>query len=80
MTMRTSYTLRCPCGHSGSIGMSENDQPYSSCWENYTLRNFKSNGVDSYEFSGAASWKMVFDKLKPICPACDRALTPDHLI
>lgn len=40
MTMRTSYGLICPCGHRGAVRMSENDAPYSACWESYSLEGF----------------------------------------
>lgn len=37
MTTRTNYKVRCSCGHEGAIRMSENDAPYSACWEPYSM-------------------------------------------
>jgi len=37
MTMRTRDRIVCDCGHQGSLCCAENDQPYSSLWESYSL-------------------------------------------
>lgn len=78
MTTRTNYPVRCGCGHEGAIRMSENDQPYSANWENYTLVRLN-GGTHSVE-NRSAKWEEVFDKMKPVCPECGTALTPDNLV
>jgi hypothetical protein len=77
MTTRTRYTITCTCGHIGAINMSENDQPYSKSWESYTLENL--NGVSDFSIEGCAKWEKVFEKLQPVCPKCNTALTPAHM-
>ncbi len=77
MTMRTSYGLICPCGHRGAVRMSENDAPYSACWESYSLEGF--DGDTFHKEGAAAGWPEVFVHLRPVCPSCKRLLTPDNL-
>jgi hypothetical protein len=77
MTMRTRYKLVCKCGHEGHVKLSENDQPYSTSWESYTLEGF--NG-GSYYVEGAASIRDAFEAMKPKCPQCGRFLTTDDLM
>ncbi len=76
MTMRTKYPVKCPCGHEGAIKMSENDQPYSKCWESYSLDNL--NGSD-YSVEGFAEWSTVFAEMKPTCPKCGTHLSVEHM-
>lgn len=76
MTMRTTYPVTCSCGHKGAIKMSENDQPYSKPWESYSLANLNGGG---YRVEGAADWPAVFEAMKPTCPQCGIALTPENL-
>ncbi|SAL06104.1 hypothetical protein AWB78_07877 [Caballeronia calidae] len=40
MTMRTYYTLACPCGATGAIKLSENDAPFSASYESYSVEGF----------------------------------------
>ncbi len=40
MTMVTKYKMTCICGHKGAIVMKENDQPFSTMYESYSLENF----------------------------------------
>jgi len=56
--------------------MSENDQPYSKPWESYSLANLNGGG---YRVEGAADWPAVFEAMKPTCPQCGIALTPENL-
>lgn len=78
MTMRTEYPVKCVCGHTGLIKMSENDQPYSKPWEQYSLQDLKGNS--GFNVEGSANWETVFQKLQPSCPKCGIILTPNHLI
>jgi hypothetical protein len=75
MTMRTQYPMTCSCGHKGAIKMSENDQPFSKCWESYSLEDL--NG-DSYYVEGFADWPQVFNNLRPTCPVCGSQLSSDN--
>lgn len=77
MAMHTRYGVTCPCGHTGAVKMSENDQPYSSCWESYSLEGL--NGEDQFYTDSPASIDNVFSHLKPVCPHCGTGLTPEHL-
>ncbi len=38
MTMRTYKLFACPDGHQGEEKTTENDQPYSKCWESIGSR------------------------------------------
>lgn len=48
MTMRTYRFFECPNGHKGEEKTSENDQPYSTVWENVSIKGLKEMGTDSY--------------------------------
>lgn len=76
MTSHTTYLVICTCGHNGSIKMSENDQPYSKCWESYSLENL--NGI-RYSVDGTTDWPAVFEAMKPTCPQCGNELTQENL-
>ncbi len=74
MTTRTKYLIVCDCGHKGYINMSENDQPYSKPYEQYSLENL--NGSESSFYTkGFAKLEEVFQKLEPTCPKCDKLLS-----
>jgi len=72
MTMRTRHPITCPCGHKGTIRMTENDQPFSSPYGSYSLEDLKGN---SFYIDGFADWEQVFDEMKPTCPKCGMLLT-----
>jgi len=76
MTMRTTYSITCSCGHKGAITMSENDQPYSKCYESYSLENLNGH---TYQVEGFADWAKVFKEMAPTCPKCQSSLTPKNL-
>jgi len=79
MTMRTKRLLTCTCGHEGTINISENDQPFSKSYENYSLGNLNSEGESSYYVEGYALLPSVFEALKPICPQCGAKLSEKNL-
>lgn len=54
MTMRTRQPLVCECGHEGYPCLAENDQPYSSLWESYTLDGFSRRQSGYHELRGKA--------------------------
>ncbi len=47
MTLRTYRNFRCKNGHEGVEKTSENDQPYSKCWETVTLSGMREAGTDT---------------------------------
>lgn len=78
MTTRTSYPVKCECGHIGAIRMSENDAPYSTQYESYALKDLMGNG---YHIERRfADWDEVFENMKPTCPSCNAPLKPANLV
>jgi hypothetical protein len=71
MTLRTQELIICECGHKGFLLCSENDQPYSSLWEDYSLSGF--DGGELTVTSYADKPKDILAHLKPICPECHQA-------
>ena len=41
MTMRTYRYFACTNGHQGEEKTSENDQPYSACWESVSTKGLR---------------------------------------
>ena len=68
MTMRTRDRIVCDCGHQGSLCCAENDQPYSSLWESYSLGGFQ--GRDAVVTSNAERPKSLLAAMQPTCPQC----------
>ena len=75
MTMRTEYSVICDCGHEGNIKLTENDQPYSKMYQNYTPENLEGDSFHTI----SAGWEEVFGKMRIICPTCKKQLTIQHL-
>ena len=71
MTMRTSRALICECGHSGSLDIAENDQPYSSLWEEYSLDGFAGNGLTITSYADMPKDLLAY--MNPKCPQCGKA-------
>lgn len=78
MTMRTIYRVICNCGHKGGIRLSENDQPFSSNWEKYSLIDL--NGGSFATTDPGLSWERIFKEIKPTCPKCQSKLGIQNLI
>lgn len=76
MTMRTRYKVICECDHEGYIKLSENDQPFSTMYQNYSLENL--NGIAFSTTS--ANLTVVFQKMKIKCPTCNKELTLNNFI
>lgn len=57
--------------------MSQNDSPYSACWESYSPEGFEGNTFGKE--GEAARWPEVFARLRPVCPSCKSALTEANL-
>lgn len=48
MTMRSYRYFACPNNHRGEEQTSENDQPYSKCWENVSTKGLTDGPGDTY--------------------------------
>jgi hypothetical protein len=68
MTTRSREALVCGCGHVGALLLSENDQPYSSLWEHYTLDGFEGEALTVTNYAKMPKDLLVAMKAK--CPAC----------
>jgi len=68
MTTRTQSALVCECGHEGSLKCVENDQPYSSLWESYSLEGFSGNDFTITNYKDMPDDLLAY--LKPKCPEC----------
>jgi hypothetical protein len=56
------------CGHTGFLKCRENDQPYSECWESYSLEGFE-GGTANFE-PYCKDMKELLASLKPKCLRC----------
>jgi hypothetical protein len=73
MTSSTYDDLVCACGHKGRLRCRENDQPFSSQWEEYSLEGFE-GGTKS--FNGyCRDTKALLKTLAPKCPQCGKVGT-----
>lgn len=68
MTTRTRDPIVCECGHTGNLLCRENDQPYSSLWEEYSLEGFSGGGLTVTSYGQMP--KDLLGYLKPKCPEC----------
>ena len=51
----------------GEVRQSENDQPYSKQWENYSITGFDGDG---YYIEGFVSLEEAIQKMRLKCPSC----------
>ncbi len=68
MTTRSRRKIVCQCGHQGLLTLSENDQPFSSLWEQYGLDGFEGGSITITNYADMP--KDVLAALKPKCPQC----------
>lgn len=68
MTMRTQEPIVCECGHKGYLCLAENDAPFSSLWEDYTLSGF--TGENIVITSYAEKPKNILAAMNAKCPEC----------
>jgi hypothetical protein len=54
--------------------MSENDQPYSKCWEKYVVEDLNSKR-DHVNVDGSISVQEAVQLLEISCPICGRPIT-----
>jgi len=48
MAMRSYEYFICPNGHRGEEKTTENDQPYSQCWERVTTKGLRTGADNKY--------------------------------
>lgn len=77
MTMRTTETVRCKCGHEGGIRLAENDSHRSAPSERYTPVDLSGSSV---HFDRFADWPEVFDRMGLRCPSCQARLVPEDIV
>lgn len=70
VTTRMRDALVCECGHTGHLLLSENDQPFSSLWENYRLEGFSGNEITITNYADRPH--DVLAALQPTCPKCGK--------
>lgn len=79
MATHSRFELRCDCGRTGRLLISENDQPYSKFREKYRAEGFNSDGVD-IRVEGSISLGEAISKLSLICPDCRRNITEANVV
>lgn len=72
----TRYNLTCDCGHKGTLNMKENDQPFSTQWESWSVSNLDG---ESYYVKGYIGVDEAFERVIPCCPNCGTKLTKKHM-
>lgn len=72
--MRTKYTVECNCGHTGTINLTENDQPYSEMYESWSLSSLEGNICNTPK-----SADDILTRSNIRCPMCKSQLTKDNL-
>ena len=68
MTTTTRDPLVCECGHQGYLRCRENNQPFSSLWESYTLEGFTGESLTITNYKDMPRDLLAY--LKPKCPQC----------
>lgn len=77
MAERTTYPVRCACGHEGAIRKIENDQPYSASYEAYSPVDLQGIRV---EFKGFGRWPDVLAAMALSCPSCGADITLENIV
>ena len=70
MTTRTVEAYVCECGHKGYVVCRENDAPYSSLWESYSLDGFGGGKLTITNYKDMPADIMA--ALKARFPSCGR--------
>lgn len=70
MTTTSREPLVCECGHTGFLRCKENDQPYSSLWESYSLEGFSGGSLTVTSYADMP--KDLLGHLNPTCPQCQQ--------
>jgi hypothetical protein len=67
MTTHFREAIVCECGHSGTLRWSENDQPFSKQWEQYSVDGFEGEG---FYIEGYTSPTEALRRINPRCLGC----------
>ena len=67
MTTHHKEPVVCECGHKGVVLWSENDQPYSKQWEQWSISGFEGSG---FYIEGYTTLQKALEKMEPKCPEC----------
>jgi hypothetical protein len=78
MTTRTHRQIRCQCGHAGELHHAENDQPFSSMWEEYTVDGFGGEGATFTNVPELVAAGDILKYLNPKCPNCGNSGTVSY--
>jgi hypothetical protein len=70
MTTHSTKPIVCECGHKGSVELSENDQPFSGLWEEYSLEGFSGDSLTITSYADKP--KSILAALNPHCPQCGK--------
>jgi hypothetical protein len=70
LTSSVFDALICECGHQGRLRCRENNAPFSSFWESYSLDGFKGAEFSITSFKDRP--KDILAELVPKCPKCGR--------
>lgn len=68
MTTRSKDRIVCECGHEGFLRLSENDQPFSSLWESYSLEGFSGRSLTITNYKDMPDDLLGY--MQPMCPQC----------
>lgn len=70
MTTHHREPIACECGHEGILHWSENDQPFSKQWEQYSISGFDGEG---FYIDGYTTIQEALKRMNPKCPKCGEA-------
>lgn len=70
MTTSTYDALICECGHRGRLRCRENDAPFSSLWESYSVEGFEGGHVTLTNYKDRPNDMLA--ALRPKCPKCGK--------
>jgi len=73
------FPLKCACGQTGVVKMSENDQPYSDPWEKYEVEGFTSAKSQLF-VNGSVSLGEAITRLEITCSNCGASLRQENVI
>lgn len=68
MTTTSRDKLICECGYECFLKLRENDQPFSSLWESYTLEGFQGGSITITNNKDVP--QNLLAHLNPKCPKC----------
>jgi hypothetical protein len=76
MSLRTTYSITCPCGRTGELVLKENDQPFSGEWKKYSITHFIG---ESYSTTDHVPLTKVLQHMNATCPQCNRKVLADYI-